>query len=74
MSEAQVINLTENGAQRAREILARNAKETAAVRVFVKSGGCSGYTYGMAIDDRQLDGDTVVDCHGVRVVVDRMSL
>ena len=44
------------------------------MRVFVKSGGCSGYQYGMAIDDRELEGDTVVYDRGVKLVVDRMSL
>lgn len=68
-----MVTITENGAQKAREILARNGKENASVRVFVKSGGCSGYSYGMAIDDRELDGDTVVESNGVRLVVDRMS-
>ena len=46
----------------------------AAVRVFVKSGGCSGYSYGMAIDDRVLDGDQFFESNGVKVVVDKMSL
>ena len=68
-----MLTITENGASKAREIMARNGKETASVRVFVKSGGCSGYSYGMAIDDRELEGDTVVESNGVRMVVDRMS-
>lgn len=68
-----MVTITDNGAERAREILARNNKEHAAVRVFVKSGGCSGYSYGMAIDDRQLEGDTFIESNGVRLVVDRMS-
>ncbi|HWG83857.1 MAG TPA: iron-sulfur cluster insertion protein ErpA [Deinococcales bacterium] len=68
-----MIEITENGAQKAREILQRNGKEHARVRVFVKSGGCSGYSYGMAIDERDLDGDMVVESHGVNLVVDRMS-
>jgi iron-sulfur cluster assembly protein len=69
-----IIAITEFGAQKAHEILGKNGKENAAVRVFVKSGGCSGYSYGMAIDDRDLDGDTSVISHGVRLVVDQMSL
>jgi iron-sulfur cluster assembly protein len=72
--EPGIIAITPFGAQKALEILSRNNKENAAVRVFVKSGGCSGYSYGMAIDDRELDGDTFVYSHGVRMVVDQMSL
>jgi len=60
------------GAARATALLA-DQPETAAVRVYVKSGGCSGYSYGMAIDDRQLDGDRVFVDRGARVVVDAKS-
>jgi iron-sulfur cluster assembly protein len=69
-----MVSLTEYGASKAKQILSQNSKESAAVRVFVKSGGCSGYSYGMAIDDRTLDGDTFFESHGVKVVVDKMSL
>ncbi|MEY4530243.1 MAG: hypothetical protein RLZZ156_964 [Deinococcota bacterium] len=69
-----MISMTEFGANKAKEILEKNNKLNAAVRVFVKSGGCSGYSYGMAIDDRRLDGDTIFESHGVNVVVDKMSL
>lgn len=68
-----MISFTENGAKQAREILQRSSKENAAVRVFVKSGGCSGYQYGMAVDDRELDGDVYYESEGIRVVVDKMS-
>jgi iron-sulfur cluster assembly accessory protein len=69
-----MVTITEFGAQKALEILQKNDKLNAAVRVFVKSGGCSGYSYGMAIDDRVLEGDAFFESNGVRVVVDKMSL
>jgi iron-sulfur cluster assembly accessory protein len=68
------IRITDTGAQKALEIMSKNGKEHAAVRVFVKSGGCSGYSYGMAIDDRTLEGDSMFESNGVRIVVDRASL
>lgn len=71
---AQDLSISEFGAQKALAILAQSGKENAGVRVFIKSGGCSGYQYGMAIDDRELEGDTIVFNRGVKLVVDRMSL
>lgn len=68
------ITVTEAAAKKATELLAANNKEDAAIRVFVKSGGCSGYSYGMAIDDRTLEGDSLFEDRGVRVVIDKMSL
>ena len=72
--QAPPLSISENGAKRALDAIAGSGKEKAGVRLFVKSGGCSGYQYGMAIDDRELDGDTVVYDRGVRLVVDPMSL
>lgn len=60
------------GRARAAALLAERTPE-AAVRVYVKSGGCSGYSYGMAIDDRRVDGDRVFADGGARVVVDPKS-
>lgn len=74
VQEQTALSITPLAAERAKEILTRYNKPEAAIRVFIKSGGCSGYQYGMAVDERQLEGDTVVEMHGVRLVVDRMSL
>lgn len=73
-TETQPIRISEFGAEKARAMLAQSGKENAGVRVFIKSGGCSGYQYGMAIDDRELEGDTIVTDHGVKLLVDQMSL
>lgn len=74
VQEQAALSITPLAAERAREILNRYNKPNAAIRVFIKSGGCSGYQYGMAVDERELEGDTSVEMFGVRLVVDRMSL
>lgn len=74
VQEQTALSITPLAAERAREILNRYNKPNAAIRVFIKSGGCSGYQYGMAVDERELEGDTSVEMFGVRLVVDRMSL
>ena len=66
------ITFSSAGAARARDLLAQQS-EGAAVRVYVKSGGCSGYSYGMSIDDKHLEGDRIFDDGGARVVVDPKS-
>lgn len=69
-----ILRISELAAERARVAIAQSGKDNAGVRLFVKSGGCSGYQYGMAIDDRELDGDTILRDRDVKLVVDRMSL
>ena len=65
------LTVTEAAADKATGLLA--SKPDAAIRVFVKSGGCSGYSYGMSIDDRRLDGDREFTDRGVTLVVDPNS-
>ena len=66
------LSVTDAAAAKAAELLA-GKDEAAAVRVYVKSGGCSGYSYGMALDERRLEGDRVFEEGGARVVVDPKS-
>jgi iron-sulfur cluster assembly accessory protein len=66
------MTFTESAAAKAATLLSERGGD-AAIRVFVKSGGCSGYMYGMAIDDRRLEGDQEFEDKGVRMVVDKMS-
>ena len=73
VNESESLRFTEAGANRARQLVADSGLNEGAVRVFVKSGGCSGYQYGMTIDDKRLDGDREFEDHGVKIVVDERS-
>ena len=72
-SQEPRMSVSRTAAGKATELLESSGKPEAAIRVFVKSGGCSGYQYGMAIDDRRLEGDRVFESEGVRLVVDARS-
>ena len=69
-----MIELTDKGAEKVREFLAAQAEAdaTAGLRVGVRGGGCSGFQYMLAFDE-QRDGDTVVESHGIRLLVDSDS-
>src|SRR3977135_1086435 len=66
-----MIELTDKGAEKVREFLAAQSEPgaTAALRVGVRGGGCSGFQYTLAFDE-QRDGDTVIESHGLRLLVD----
>jgi iron-sulfur cluster assembly accessory protein len=68
------ITLTEAAAQAVNELLAKRNLEGYALRVFVSGGGCSGFQYGMALEDKIRDKDLVYKQHGVQVVVDEISI
>lgn len=67
------LSFTPAGAEKARELIASSDHDNAAIRVFIKSGGCSGYQYGMNIDNRRLDGDLEFVDSGVPLVIDPRS-
>ncbi|MBX3051496.1 MAG: iron-sulfur cluster insertion protein ErpA [Caldilineaceae bacterium] len=69
------ITLTEIAAQKLGVILdQKGVKDTHALRVFVKGGGCGGMQYGMTFDDNVQESDEVYTQHGMRVVVDPTSM
>lgn len=43
------------------------------LRVKVKRGGCSGYSYKMEFDQNKVDTDKVFESHGEKIVVDSKS-
>ena len=52
----------------------QGAAETAGLRVAVLPGGCSGFQYGLNIEDEGQEDDEVVDLNGIRLFVDPFSL
>jgi iron-sulfur cluster assembly protein len=48
-------------------------QETGGLRVSVVPGGCSGFKYGLNIEDAAAEDDIVLDLQGVRVFVDPFS-
>ena len=73
--KAKGISFTEQGAQKVREFLASQDADitTAGLRVGVKGGGCSGFQYQLAFDERR-DDDVVFEDHGLQLLVDPQSL
>jgi iron-sulfur cluster assembly protein len=56
-------------------IFGEQGKAGAMLRVWVAGLGCSGFRYGMGIEDREPEhDDTIFDANGIRVVVDPQSL
>jgi iron-sulfur cluster assembly accessory protein len=76
LTETQTnITLTEIAAQKLGVILdQKGVKDTHALRIFVKGGGCGGMQYGMTFDDNFQESDEVYTQHGMRVVVDSTSM
>ncbi len=69
-----VLELTEAAATKFKEITAAESSPDIGLRVYVYSGGCSGYLYGKMVEDAPTAEDRLVESQGVRVYVDTNSV
>src|SRR6266508_4251967 len=69
-----MLTMTDTAVTQLRQILSKDEGRDKALRVYVTPGGCSGFSYGMSLDDERSDDDQVFTIDGVQVVVDAFSL
>ncbi|MEZ6003481.1 MAG: iron-sulfur cluster assembly accessory protein [Planctomycetota bacterium] len=68
------ITLTERAVKEVRRILdEQNLPDGTALRVGVKGGGCSGFSYTLGFDDNVGEIDQITDFEGIKVVCDPKS-
>ena len=69
-----MIGVTERAAQEVARIIAeQKLSDNTALRVGVKGGGCSGFSYTLGFDDTLSEVDQVSEVAGVKVVCDPKS-
>jgi iron-sulfur cluster assembly protein/iron-sulfur cluster insertion protein len=68
-----MIALTDNAASKVAELISAEGDDSLALRVAVRPGGCSGFSYEMFFDSDRADDDLITEKAGVRVVVDPSS-
>ena len=69
-----VLSLTDAAATKLRELTAGEENPALGLRVYVYSGGCSGFRYGMMLEDAPTAEDDVLESNGVKVYVDGNSI
>lgn len=69
------MSFSEGAVDLARQKLAKRGTPDAAIRLGVKGGGCSGFSYVIEFaDDPPRERDRVFEVNGVRFIVDKKSL
>ncbi len=69
-----VINVSSIAASKIAELLSEENKQDSGLRVFVQGGGCSGFQYGLMIEDGPGATDQVFQSNGVKLYVDPISV
>ena len=73
MSE-QIIKLSDNAANRIKEIMSKADNTAIGVRVGVKSGGCAGMSYVMEYAKESRKNEEVIEDKGVKVFIDANAI
>ncbi|MDQ1397049.1 MAG: iron-sulfur cluster insertion protein [Acidimicrobiaceae bacterium] len=70
---SDTITLTDPAKAKVAELIAQEGNPELALRVAVRPGGCSGFSYEMFFDTEFADDDLTAAYDGVKVVVDPSS-
>lgn len=68
------VTLTESAAAKVAELIAKEGDDSLALRLGVRPGGCSGFSYQLELDGQVDASDVVNEFNGVRLVVDGESI
>ena len=68
-----MINLTSSAATAVNRFIESSSKPIAGLRIKVDGGGCSGFQYGMKLEENVGDGDQVIEVSGLTMLVDELS-
>ena len=72
--QTTVVSLTDAAVLKLRDLTKEETNPAIGLRVYVYSGGCSGYRYGMMLEDAPTPEDRVLDASGIKVYVDGNSV
>jgi iron-sulfur cluster assembly accessory protein len=72
--QPSVVSLTDAAILKLQELTKEETNPQIGLRVYVYSGGCSGFRYGMMLEDAPTPEDRVLDASGIRVYVDGQSV
>ena len=73
MSE-QIIKLSDNAAERIKQIMSKAENSAIGVRIGVKSGGCAGMSYVMEYAKDIKPNEEVIEEKGVKVLIDPKAI
>lgn len=67
------MTFSDNAAKKVADLIKDEGNKDLKLRVYITGGGCSGFSYGFAFDDKNKEGDLNVENASVIMAVDPMS-
>ena len=66
------LNVTDKAAEKIKALIEQEKKQ--GLRISVVPGGCSGFKYGMELDDKANEDDVVIEEKGIKIFLDKSSM
>ena len=70
----QIIKLSDNAANRIKEIMSKAENKAIGVRIGVQSGGCAGMSYVMEYAKERRPNEEIIEDKGVKVLIDPSAI
>lgn len=74
LQEVETITVSSVAATEFKKILQDKNMEGSSLRVYVAGGGCSGVSFGMAIENNVRDNDITINSNEISIVIDDQSI
>ena len=74
LEEGKDFIITNKAVEKLKEVLKENNKEGSGLRVEIVPGGCSGFEYGLELDDNTTDLDLTFEEKGVKIIVSKDNM
>jgi len=68
-----MITLTPSALSAIDKFIKGAAAPVAGLRIAISGGGCSGFQYGMSLEEQAAEDDVVVECGQIKLLVDPFS-
>ena len=68
-----MITMTPNAISAVDKFIKGSATPVAGLRIAISGGGCSGFQYGMSLEETKSEDDTVLEYGAIKVLVDPLS-
>ena len=74
IDEGKEFIITNKAAEKLKEVLKENSKEGSGLRIELVPGGCSGFQYGLELDNSTTDLDLIFEENGVKIIITKENM
>ena len=68
-----MVTLTESAVNAVNRFIESSEKQVIGLRIKVEGGGCSGFQYGLKLEEAMAEGDVIHEIAGLKLLIDEAS-